>query len=255
MEAERRLYTIAELAEASAAALDALGIATRNGQVRDRPDVRTIRYYSTLGLLDRPTEMTGRTARYGDRHLLQVLAVKALQARGVSLADVQRRLVGASEPELRAVVGPDLPAALSPVTGTPRPPGRAFWRTPPGAAPATAFPAGESGTAAAGPADPDVRPLRAAPAVAAPRARARMLASPAQPSPAPAAGLARADGPMRPRQLIAVPLAAGATLLIEHADGDAVDVEALRAAAAPLLAHLTDAGLVPGSPTRPGATP
>ena len=60
---------------------------------------------------------------------------------------------------------------------------------------------------------------------------------------------------MRARQLIAVPLAEGATLLIEHADSDAVDVGALRAAAAPLLAHLTDAGLLPSSPTHPGATP
>src|SRR5215472_14746981 len=89
MDVEHR-YTIAELADASAAALDALGIAARNGQVRERPDTRTIRYYIGLGLVDRPTEMSGRTARYGDRHLLQVLAVKALQARGATLAEVQR---------------------------------------------------------------------------------------------------------------------------------------------------------------------
>src|SRR5215469_6314889 len=134
MEIERR-YTIAELADASAAALDALGIAARNGQVRDRPDVRTIRYYGTLGLVDRPAKMTGRTALYGDRHLLQVLAVKALQARGTTLADVQRTLVGASEPELRAAVGPGLPGALAAVAAAAGPPparpGGAFWRTPP----------------------------------------------------------------------------------------------------------------------------
>ena len=92
MDSESR-YTIAELADASAAALDALGIAARNGQVRDRPDVRTIRYHATLGLVDPPAEMTGRTAWYGARHLLQVLAVKAVQARGDSLADAQRTLV------------------------------------------------------------------------------------------------------------------------------------------------------------------
>jgi hypothetical protein len=39
--------------------------------VRVRPDVRTIRYYGTLGLIDPPPEMTGRSARYGGRHLLQ----------------------------------------------------------------------------------------------------------------------------------------------------------------------------------------
>jgi len=208
METERR-YTIAELADASAAALDALGIAARNGQVRDRPDVRTIRYYGTLGLVDRPAEMTGRTALYGDRHLLQVLAVKGLQARGATLADVQRTLVGASEPELRAAVGPGLPGALAAVAGLPPArPGRAFWRTPP------------------------------RPAAPAPTARPARLA----------------DDAMPPRLLVAVPLAEGASLLIEHADGGAVDLGALRAAAAPLLAYLTDAGLLPGSPTHPGAT-
>src|SRR5215469_4828835 len=115
-----RRYTIAELADASAAALDALGVAAVNGQVRDRPDVRTIRYYSTLGLIDPPLEMTGRTARYGSRHLLQVLAVKAAQARGASLADVQRTLVGASEEELARAIGPGLPSPLAVTTPTDR---------------------------------------------------------------------------------------------------------------------------------------
>ena len=135
-------YTIAELADASAAALDALGIAARNGQVRDRPDVRTIRYYGTLGLVDPPAEMTGRTARYGGRHLLQVVAVKAIQARGDSLADAQRILVGASDEELRSTIGPGLPAALAEVTAPVlaaapagsdggRAAGAPFWQTSP----------------------------------------------------------------------------------------------------------------------------
>jgi hypothetical protein len=246
MKTERR-YTIAELADASAAALDALGIAARNGQVRDRPDVRTIRYYGTLGLVDRPAAMAGRTALYGDRHLLQVLAVKALQARGATLTDVQRTLVGASEPELRAAVGPGLPGALAAVAEPPPArPGRAFWRTPPGpAAPAPAAWLSAGLPAAPGAAGPGAECADGEPTgvTAAPAFRV------------PAAGPARlADDTMRPRLLVAVPLADGASLLIEHADGSAVDLGALRAAAAPLLTYLTDAGLLPGSPTHPGAT-
>jgi len=206
-------YTIAELADASTATLNALGIAARNGQVRGRPDARTIRYYSALGLVDRPAEMTGRTARYGERHLLQVVAVKALQARGESLADVQRRLVGASEAELRAVIGPGLPRGLTPAAR----PARAFWRTPPVPAP--------------------VSP--AAPRTSAPEA--------AVAAPGPARTDGAADGAMAPRALVAVPLAAGATLLIEGAGPEDVDAAALRAAAAPLLAQLSQAGLLPGS--------
>jgi hypothetical protein len=276
METEGR-YTIAELADASAAALDALGIAARNGQVRDRPDARTIRYYSALGLVDRPTEMTGRTARYGDRHLLQVLAVKALQARGATLADVQRTLVGASESELRTAVGPGLPGALAAAGGPPSGrPDLAFWRTPPTTAPvpsAAAAPlraalpdpapsgtapsgVGPSDTTALDPATRETAPIGPGPSGAAPQGAARMPAASVPPSPAQTARRARAaGGAMRARQLIAVPLAEGATLLIEHADSDAVDVGALLAAAAPLLAHLTDAGLLPGSPNHPGATP
>ena len=40
-------------------------------RVRWQPDARLVRYYTTLGLLDRPAEMRGRTAYYRDRHLLQ----------------------------------------------------------------------------------------------------------------------------------------------------------------------------------------
>jgi DNA-binding transcriptional MerR regulator len=271
MESGRR-YTIAELADASAAALDALGIAVSNGQVRDRPDVRTIRYYGTLGLVDRPAEMTGRTALYGDRHLLQVLAVKALQARGATLADVQRTLVGASEPELRAAVGPGLPGALTAAVGTPPVrPDRPFWRTPPATAAAPA--AGDGPLSAGLPAAPeaagsgarvvaaglaeaepaDTRPRGTGPSDAGPFATTVLLEA-SQPSLARTARRARlADDAMRPRLLVAVPLAEGASLLIENADGAVVDLGTLRAAAAPLLAYLTDAGLLPGPPTHPGA--
>ncbi len=61
----------------------------KNGQVRAVPDDRTIRYYGTIGLLDRPVAMRGRTALYGIRHLAQVVAIKRLQTAGRSLAEIQ----------------------------------------------------------------------------------------------------------------------------------------------------------------------
>ncbi len=78
---------------------------SRNGRVRDIPDLRTIRYYTTAGLLDRPAEMRGRTALYGRRHLLQLVAIKQLQARGLSLSQVQQRLTGATDAMLRRLAG------------------------------------------------------------------------------------------------------------------------------------------------------
>ncbi len=68
-----------------------------NGRVREVPDQRTIRYYTTLGLIDRPAEMRGRTALYGVRHLLQLVAIKRLQTHGLSLAEIQTRVVGRTD--------------------------------------------------------------------------------------------------------------------------------------------------------------
>jgi DNA-binding transcriptional MerR regulator len=75
-----------------------------NGRVRDLPDRRVIRWYSTIGLVDRPV-MQGRTALYGIRHLIQIVAVKRLQAEGRSLADIQGELAGAPDDTLRRVAG------------------------------------------------------------------------------------------------------------------------------------------------------
>ncbi|MFO1351817.1 MAG: helix-turn-helix domain-containing protein [Gammaproteobacteria bacterium] len=82
-----------------------------SGRVRDVPDPRTIRYYTTLGLLDRPAEMRGRTAYYGRRHVLQLVAIKRLQAQGLALAAIQQRLAG-SDDRLLAELAALAPAAL-----------------------------------------------------------------------------------------------------------------------------------------------
>lgn len=70
-------------------------------RVRWRPNERLVRYYTTLGLLDRPVEMRGRTAYYGPRHLLQLLAIKQEQLTGRSLEEIQRRLAGLPDARLR----------------------------------------------------------------------------------------------------------------------------------------------------------
>jgi DNA-binding transcriptional MerR regulator len=79
--------------------LDAQG----DGRVSAAPDARTVRYYGTLGLVDRP-RIVDREARYGGRQVLQVVAVKALQALGLPLAEVQARLYGRSNPELETLL-------------------------------------------------------------------------------------------------------------------------------------------------------
>jgi hypothetical protein len=67
------------------------------------PDRRAVRWYVTIGLVDRPAAMQGRTALYGTRHLLQIVAVKRRQAQGRSLAEIQAELAGATDETLRRV--------------------------------------------------------------------------------------------------------------------------------------------------------
>src|SRR6516164_9552269 len=98
-------WTLDELCEEVAKALEGEGAETLDGRVREVPDRRTIRYYTTLGLLDRPAEMRGRTAYYGPRHLLQLLAIKRLQAMGRSLSVIQQALLGLDDTELRQLAG------------------------------------------------------------------------------------------------------------------------------------------------------
>lgn len=125
-------WTIDELGAQVALALSVDYAGPPNHRVREVPDRRTIRYYTTLGLIDRPTEMRGRTAYYGPRHLWQLVAIKRLQARGLSLAEIQERVVGQTDLALRRLA--QLPAGETPTPAAAAGPGRraeAFWAAAP----------------------------------------------------------------------------------------------------------------------------
>jgi DNA-binding transcriptional MerR regulator len=100
---ENELWTLEQLSERVADALTTDYDGQRSGRVREVPNGRTIRWYTTIGLVDRPAAMGGRTALYGRRHLLQLVAVKRLQAAGRPLADVQRQLLGSTDDELERI--------------------------------------------------------------------------------------------------------------------------------------------------------
>jgi DNA-binding transcriptional MerR regulator len=111
------LWTIDELSALVAEALVVDYPGPPNGRARVVPDQRTIRWYTTIGLLDRPTAMRGRTALYDRRHLLQLVAIKRLQADGHTLADVQQQLVGAPDSTLTHIAR--LPAVSQPAVSQP----------------------------------------------------------------------------------------------------------------------------------------
>ena len=105
-------WNLDELAERVDAALAVDYRGQPSGRVRAVPDRRAIRWYTTIGLIDRPLAYQGRTALYGPRHLLQLVAVKRLQAKGLPLVAIQQELAGATDTQLARVA--DLPAGTIP---------------------------------------------------------------------------------------------------------------------------------------------
>ncbi len=99
------LLSLEELTQAVTKLLQEYGLDVQlDHRVSPVPDLRTIRYYTSLGLVDRPVADPPRQAKYKMRHVWQLLAIKALQGAQLSLSDVQSRLYGLSEDELKAVV-------------------------------------------------------------------------------------------------------------------------------------------------------
>jgi DNA-binding transcriptional MerR regulator len=111
---------------------------TANGRVTQLPDRRLVRWYATIGLVDPPLASQGRTARYGPRHLLQLVAVKRRQAQGRTLAQIQAELAGATDAALAAIadVSADLLSdSAAPVFPAPeaaaKPAAARFWAARP----------------------------------------------------------------------------------------------------------------------------
>jgi DNA-binding transcriptional MerR regulator len=203
---------MAELVARVSLALAEGYVGVESGRTRDVPDARAIRYYTTLGLLDRPAQMRGRTALYGPRHLRQIAAIKRLQAQGLGLVEVQVQLAGLSDAALTAIAR--VPAsALEP-----------------------AAPAGE-----APPTSDSVESAEVKPGAAGRGAFWRQAPAPVK---APAAVaehvLKHAD-----ELLSGVKLAEGVSLVLEAGRAlEPHDLEAIQAAAAPLLKLLHARGLV-----------
>ena len=123
------MWTLDELVERVREALAAEYPGAPNGRVRDVPDRRAIRWYTTIGLVDRPLGMRGRTALYGPRHLQQLVAIKRWQAQGRSLSQIQAEFVFLSPRDLTEasrvpehLLADDAPGSVPDVVHRPR-----FW--------------------------------------------------------------------------------------------------------------------------------
>lgn len=142
---EQRYWTIRELVELASRALREGYWGQTNRQRSDFPSERTVRYYTTLGLIDRPLSFKGRVALYGARHVKQLVAIKRLQSEGFSLEEIQQRLLGTSDQEVEKIAGLPEDVLLqikqfveNQISSTSAVASRqtsAFWRVPPAAPP------------------------------------------------------------------------------------------------------------------------
>jgi DNA-binding transcriptional MerR regulator len=94
-------WTIQGLAETVNAWCRDRALQPANGQTASELSARTLHYYRSAGLLDAPESGAGRG--YGRRHLLQLKAIRILQAQGLPLSRIQQLLFGRSDEELEQI--------------------------------------------------------------------------------------------------------------------------------------------------------
>jgi len=96
--------TVDELLSQVNRSIDESGIQVPEGcRAAQYVDLRAFRYYRSQQLVDPPHEKQGVAGLYGDRHMWQLLAIKALQAYWLPLPEIRNRLADASDEKLRGI--------------------------------------------------------------------------------------------------------------------------------------------------------
>jgi DNA-binding transcriptional MerR regulator len=102
---DRKFIGVAELADWASRLVEEVVPPQERGSVSEMPNERMIRYYITEGLLASPLEKSGTSQVFGYLHLLQVLAVKKLQAEHLTIRKVREMLQERTVEELEVILG------------------------------------------------------------------------------------------------------------------------------------------------------
>jgi DNA-binding transcriptional MerR regulator len=101
----KRYVGLPEFARVAEGILGELGIEQERGTVSLVPDERTIRYYLSEGLIQATDEKQGTASVFGYLHLLQLVAIKKLQAEHLPIRKIRELVGGKDEQELESLLG------------------------------------------------------------------------------------------------------------------------------------------------------
>jgi DNA-binding transcriptional MerR regulator len=101
----KKYVGLPEFARASEDVLSELGIEQKRGTVSLVPDERTIRYYLAEGLIQPADEKQGTASVFSYKHLLQLVAVKKLQAEHLPIRKIRELVTDKDEQQLENLLG------------------------------------------------------------------------------------------------------------------------------------------------------
>lgn len=125
----RQMLSAEQLADEVNDWCESQNVRPASGQAGERITVRSIRYYRTLNLLDAPAMGGGQG--FGEKHRLQLIAIRLLQAQGLPLNRIQELLFGRSLEELQRIEKQGLAELKEAGTVPFRPVGDEFWSVTP----------------------------------------------------------------------------------------------------------------------------
>jgi DNA-binding transcriptional MerR regulator len=101
----KRFVGLPEFTAVCERVMNSLNLEQVRGTVTSVPDERTIRYYLAEGLIQPVDERQGTASVFGYQHLLQLVAVKKLQAEHLPIRKIRELVTGKSEQELESLLG------------------------------------------------------------------------------------------------------------------------------------------------------
>ncbi|MBK1879694.1 MerR family transcriptional regulator [Pelagicoccus mobilis] len=93
--------TVEELASAVNDWCQQNQVSPASGQASNTTTARTVRYYRSQSLVDAP--LRNSEEPYDEKHYLQLIAVRLLQAKGLPLSRIQELLIGRKITDLRRI--------------------------------------------------------------------------------------------------------------------------------------------------------